>query len=138
MRKGEQGAAAVIIDAGQLLLIRENYDRRRYGLPGGTIEPGETPEDAVVREVLEETGLHVVVEHLIGSYGLKTGLTKVVFRCRIVSGAVSRPDPEEIAEIGWYPFDSLPRPLTNSLHYALPDIIGGTKDIVRDGLMPLT
>jgi 8-oxo-dGTP pyrophosphatase MutT (NUDIX family) len=66
-----QGAAAFIFDErGRLLLVRENYDRRRYGPPGGRVEPGESPFHAVVREAREEAGIEVAVEHLIVAYRL--------------------------------------------------------------------
>ncbi|MFJ5214662.1 NUDIX domain-containing protein [Streptomyces sp. NPDC088354] len=55
-------AGAVIIRDGHMLLIR--YRHRRgdfYEIPGGGVEPGETPETAVVRELAEETGLTATV-----------------------------------------------------------------------------
>jgi ADP-ribose pyrophosphatase YjhB (NUDIX family) len=53
--------AVVRDDAGRLLLIQRGHDPHRglWSLPGGRIEPGESPEEAVVREVREETGLTV-------------------------------------------------------------------------------
>jgi ADP-ribose pyrophosphatase YjhB (NUDIX family) len=53
---------AVVHDAaGRLLLIRRGRDphRGRWSLPGGRVEAGESPEQAIEREVLEETGLTV-------------------------------------------------------------------------------
>jgi ADP-ribose pyrophosphatase YjhB (NUDIX family) len=53
---------AVVHDAeGRLLLIRRGREpgRGSWSVPGGRVEPGETPEGAVEREVLEETGLRV-------------------------------------------------------------------------------
>lgn len=65
----EEGAAAAILDSdGRLLLIKENYDRRRYSFPGGEVESGESPLEAVVREALEETGVIVRIDHLVGIY----------------------------------------------------------------------
>ncbi len=71
--------AAVIVNIhNQILLIRRKYEPGKGGwcLPGGFIETGETPEQAVVREVLEETGiiaqnprLLTVGTHLNGYYG---------------------------------------------------------------------
>lgn len=48
-------AALVRNEEGSLLLIRRSDDGR-WGLPAGVVDPGETPADAVRREVLEETG----------------------------------------------------------------------------------
>lgn len=56
--------SAVVTDAaGRYLLVRRSAppEQGRWTLPGGRVEPGERMEDAVVREVLEETGLHVRV-----------------------------------------------------------------------------
>lgn len=60
--------AVVRDDAGRVLLARQPDGRRgwsRWLLPGGGVEPGEHPEEAVLREVVEETGLHVQVEGLL-------------------------------------------------------------------------
>jgi 8-oxo-dGTP diphosphatase len=62
-------AGAVIRDkAGRLLLIRRGHEPGAglWSLPGGRIEPGETDQQAVVREVLEETGLRVECGRLLG------------------------------------------------------------------------
>jgi 8-oxo-dGTP diphosphatase len=60
---------AVVHDgAGRLLLIQRGHDPHRglWSLPGGRIEAGESPEQAVVREVREETGLVVTPQHPVG------------------------------------------------------------------------
>lgn len=60
---------AVIRDAGgRLLLIRRGHEPGKglWSLPGGRVESGETDEQAVVREVAEETGLAVTPGRLIG------------------------------------------------------------------------
>lgn len=61
---------AVIRDpAGRLLLIRRGHEPGAglWSLPGGRIEPGETDQQAVAREVLEETGLTVECRRLLGT-----------------------------------------------------------------------
>lgn len=56
-------------DHGHLLLIRRGRDpgRGHWSLPGGRVEAGETDQQAVAREVLEETGITVSVRHHVGS-----------------------------------------------------------------------
>lgn len=61
---------AIITDpAGRLLLIKRGHEPEagRWSLPGGRIEPGESDQDALVREVREETGLRVTPGRLAGT-----------------------------------------------------------------------
>ena len=61
--------AAVVLNEGRYLFVEEVANRRNVlTQPGGHIEAGESPEQAVVREVLEETGCTVLCEDLIGVY----------------------------------------------------------------------
>jgi 8-oxo-dGTP diphosphatase len=125
------GAAAVIFDAsGRVLLMKENYDRRRWSLPGGAVEEGESLEAAAIRETWEETGVTVRVEHLIGSYGLDNGFAASAFRCVIIDGTPALPSTGEIAEVRWWPATDLPGPRSNILHYAFPDALAGRRDVV--------
>lgn len=126
-------------EAGRILLIKEGYDRERWGFPGGALEPGETPEQAVVREVREETGVEVRVEDRVGSYSLADStLTAHLFRCTILAGSPAVPDTGEIAEVEWWPVDALPSPQTNLLHHGVPDVLAGLTGVVRSGLPRIT
>jgi 8-oxo-dGTP diphosphatase len=55
---------------GEIALIERKYDpyEGELALPGGHVDPGESPREAVVREAYEETGLDVEVEALCGEY----------------------------------------------------------------------
>jgi 8-oxo-dGTP pyrophosphatase MutT (NUDIX family) len=61
--------AAVIVDEAGRLLLQEKRSGEVWSLPAGGIEPGETPQEAIQREVLEETGWEVEVADIIGVYG---------------------------------------------------------------------
>jgi 8-oxo-dGTP diphosphatase len=89
----------VIRDDGRVLVIKRD-DNGHWEAPGGVLELDESFEDGVRREVLEETGLEVVVERLTGVYkNLAHGIVALVYRCRPTAG-----DPhatEEASEIRW-------------------------------------
>ncbi len=130
--------AALIFDtAGRVLLIKENYGRRRYGPPGGRVEAGESPWAAVVREVREETGLQVRVRRVLGLYYFAAEpWLAFAFRCDIEQGNPLLPDTGEIAEIGWFDPDQLPTPLTILAPHVIPDAVRGEAGIVRDCSLP--
>jgi ADP-ribose pyrophosphatase YjhB (NUDIX family) len=60
--------SAVIFDRRGRLLLQQRSDGGQWGLPGGSVEIGESVRDAIVREVHEETGLVVATRRLIGVY----------------------------------------------------------------------
>lgn len=129
------GAAGAILDPhGRVLLVRENYERHRYSLPGGAIDAGETPEDACVREVREETGVVAQIDGRIGVYQLVGGWEIHLFACSIVTGTPALPDTGEISEIGWFRADAIPEPRSNLLHHALADVVAGARGVERRGL----
>src|SRR5581483_4149464 len=100
------GVYAVIFNEGRVLLAHRR-DIDWWNLPGGGMETGETVEEAMRREVREETGLEVEVEHLIGVYS-KPQKQEVVltFRCHVTGGVLSA--TEESRECRFFPPDALP------------------------------
>jgi 8-oxo-dGTP diphosphatase len=109
------GVSAVVRDdQGRILLIRRG-DNGEWALPAGMIEPGEQPADAVLREVFEETGVHVAIDR-VGGVGMHESVYPngdlcqylvVWFRCRPVGGS-ARPDGDESVEVAWFAPDALP------------------------------
>lgn len=71
MRKNIQirpGVAVIIFDENNRVLLQKRADVGLWGIPSGHVEPGETVANAAIREVWEETGLHVMLTRLIGIY----------------------------------------------------------------------
>src|SRR6202162_5822369 len=81
------GVFALIFNDEKQILLGHRRDIDWWNLPGGGMESGETVDEALCREVSEETGLEVEVERLVGVYS-KPQKQEVVltFRCRILGG----------------------------------------------------
>lgn len=97
----------LIFDDGRVLLAHRR-DIDWWNLPGGGMEVGETVEEAIRREVREETGLEVQFERLVGVYS-KPQKQEVVltFRCRVIGGELRA--TEESRACIYFPPDALPR-----------------------------
>lgn len=104
--------AAVLVrdDAGRVLLVR--HVEGRWQLPGGAIDPDESPADAARRECREEASVDVELGRLAGVYGGpdyrvtyangdEVGVVSVVFEAEIVSGT-PRPGDDETQDVGWF------------------------------------
>jgi 8-oxo-dGTP diphosphatase len=67
---------AAIINNGRILMVYHRSPTESYWtLPGGGIDSNETPEQAIVREVKEETGLDVAISHLLFTENYEFGLS---------------------------------------------------------------
>lgn len=113
-------AAIIRNEKGQVLLQRR-ADDGNWNLPGGIIEPGEEPADAVIREVKEETGLDVIVERISGVYGGahnqgrypngdEFAMINITFVCQITGGELEQ-ENEESLEAGFFAIETLPETL---------------------------
>ena len=90
-------ARAIIVKDGKVLL---NYIAKHecYEFPGGGIEAGETPEQAMIREVAEETG-HVVIPETIREFGSIFEQRNYYYSCEVTDEIVPRkPDEHEVKE----------------------------------------
>jgi 8-oxo-dGTP diphosphatase len=97
-------AAAVIIKDGQVLLVRRRVKEGElsWQFPSGQVEPGESGEQAAVRETQEETGLTVRASESLGErVHPNTGRTMIYTACEVVAGTAHVADEEELAEVAW-------------------------------------
>ena len=107
----EQVIVQAVIEGSAGILLSVRSDLRGWELPGGTLDPGETEAQGLVREVLEETGLHVTVGELVGDY-LRTGFRPHrarVYRCEVLSGTLT--PSRETPVLDWFRTDALPSTL---------------------------
>lgn len=130
-------AAAVIIRDGRLLMVRQRgtgpsgrHDGQEYWtLPGGGIQPGETPEQAVKREVAEETGLESLTADFLYDVPHPSGWT-ACYRVRVAAGEPRlgsdddlRCDCPRMTGLGWVP---LARSSSASEPFMVPTLLMAT------------
>ncbi|HXG53057.1 MAG TPA: NUDIX hydrolase [candidate division Zixibacteria bacterium] len=108
------GVGGAVVAGGRLLLVRRSsrHGRGNWQLPGGFIEPDETIERAVVREVREEAGVSTEVEGVLGvrsRYDPESGNgLYVVLLLRPVSGE-PRADGREVDQAGYFTLEEISR-----------------------------
>jgi 8-oxo-dGTP diphosphatase len=106
------GVGGAVVRDGQLLLVRRasRHGRGNWQLPGGFIEPDETIEQAVAREVLEEAGVTAEVEAVLGlrsryDPGSGNGIY-IILLLRPVAGEPT-PDGREVDHAGYFNLEQI-------------------------------
>jgi len=115
------GVAAIIRNGQGEILLQRRSDNGLWGLPGGSVEIGESVRQAILREVEEETGLRIEVERLIGVYsdpavqivrypdGNVVHYVSTLYACRILGGSLRT--CAETLELGYFDPGALPAQL---------------------------
>lgn len=121
------GVQVVVMRENAVLLIKRE-DFEVWGLPGGEIEIGETPAQAAVREVFEETGLRVKLTRLVGLYTKPQWITvnssNVVFAGEVIAGELSSSSSETL-NVAFFKYDRLPNHLIWWSRTEIEDAING-------------
>jgi 8-oxo-dGTP pyrophosphatase MutT (NUDIX family) len=108
--------SALIRDDDERVLFVQHFEGR-WQLPGGAVDPGERPAEAMQRECLEEAGITVVPIRIAGvfggpeycitySNGDKAGWVVTVFEARIIAGEPS-PSDDETQAVGWFTLEEV-------------------------------
>ena len=127
---------AVVRHADGRVLLVHDASTDAWVLPGGAVDPDESPTDALVREVWEETGLHVEPRAVLGVYGGRdlrvhygngdrVSYVLTAFLCHVLGGEI-RPDGDETLDVAWIPptaFADVPHPPW--LDRIAADLLGG-------------
>ena len=125
----ESSKVVVRNDRGEVLLVLRE-DLRTWTLPGGGLEPGETYEQAAVREAREETGYEVELERWVGEYWRPQmphgGDRQRLYLARVAGGDPSAHDWESLA-VRWFAADALPGRLTPFCAEQIEDALADTK-----------
>ena len=113
------GVGVIVTRGREVLLVkRRHHGAGSWSTPGGYIDRGESFEACAARETLEETGVRIAdvafraITNDIHDDG-KHNVT-VWLAARIEGGEAHVASPDELEEVGWFPWDALPHPLYGS------------------------
>ena len=117
----------VVLSDGKILLIKRKNDpfKGKWALPGGFVEYGEKVEDAVLREIREETGLMTGINKIFGVYSdpnrdPRGHTVSIVFLLEIIAGDLKGSD--DASDAKFFKLDELPD-LSFDHEYIINDIL---------------
>jgi ADP-ribose pyrophosphatase YjhB (NUDIX family) len=103
-------AALVFDERGRILLFKHTYRKLAWGIPVGGLEYGEQPEQGVIREFYEESGMTIKVERLLFADSSRFDRhISLVYLCTIVGGEFR--ESHEVSEMKYFDVNELPRML---------------------------
>jgi 8-oxo-dGTP pyrophosphatase MutT (NUDIX family) len=115
----------------QILCVKRANGTQNWTMPGGKLEQGETPIQAVIREVAEETGYQVIPDRFIGAYSIpKNDDLILALDARIVGQNPWQPTAE-IAEFAFFAFNELPETINANTRQCIEDAFEGRVGVLR-------
>jgi len=132
---GKTATAIIPFPTDKILLIKRSTRPfvGYWALPGGRMDPGETIDQTVIREVKEETGLDIKIISVIGEYiekGVKDDIDyeyyPTCFEVEPIGGELKKQD-SEVKEMQLFPLDDLPNPLAFEHEKMIKDYISHLK-----------
>jgi len=101
-------SVAVIFNTdNRILLVKTTYNRfHPWGLPGGSLEYGETADESLLREIWEETSLRIEIERFLFVKTWAPDRIGLYYLCRVTSGEFQPSD--EVSEFGYFSPEDLP------------------------------
>lgn len=119
-RPKTEGILAIIRNGNNILFLRQSYRTRRWCLCGGGIDAGESPRDACIREVFEETGLKATSATRVWTFPWTKEFKNDTVHLFIVDAeGTPRVDGDEIIATRWFGRDDLPRDMDDVARLAL-------------------
>ncbi len=121
----------IIVQDNQLLMAKRRDEpfKNYWDLPGGFVDAGESPEEACVRELKEETHLKIKVKAYINAYPdyYQDNPTLVIgYEAKIIEGKMKPED--DVAELKWFPLDKLPTNIAfESINQIIADYLSSKK-----------
>ncbi|MEC7840080.1 MAG: NUDIX domain-containing protein [Chlamydiota bacterium] len=130
--KGSSVVSVVYSKDKSKVIALKRCDVPVWVFPGGGVENNESPEEAIIREVKEETGVSVQIIRKVGIYSPVNRLTNTthLFECLAVDGDLLT--GEETREIGYYPIDDLPPPFLHVHKYWLEDSLSNSSELIEE------
>ncbi len=132
-------SGAIIRDEKNRILLQKRSDNGQWGFPGGAVELGESIDEAMFREVKEETGLSVAIESFQGTYskyfnqypnGDKAQTITSFFSCKVIDGTITV-DKNESLELRFFEVNQIPVLFTQQHVDALDDYINNKSGVFR-------
>jgi ADP-ribose pyrophosphatase YjhB (NUDIX family) len=123
--------AIVRDERGRMLCVRRAHEPRDWTLPGGKMDKGESPFDALEREVKEESGCVVRATSLIGIYSTpEENDLALLLHADLLSRETWKPD-REIAAAAFHEVEALPEPFSEHARIRIRDALSDERGVLR-------